>query len=98
MVRVQLPYHLRNLASVGSEVELEVAAPVTVERVLDALEVSYPMLRGTIREHASKQRRAYLRYFACQEDVSFAPTDNPLPAAVAEGREPFIVMGAIAGG
>lgn len=98
MVRVQLPYHLRNLASVGSEVELKVAAPVTIERVLDALEASYPMLRGTIREHASKQRRAYLRYFACQEDVSFAPTDAALPAAIAEGHEPLIVMGAIAGG
>ena len=98
MVRVQLPYHLRNLASVSSEVELEVAAPVTVARVLDALEAAYPMLRGTIREHASKQRRAYLRYFACQEDISFSPTDAPLPAAIAEGREPLIVMGAIAGG
>lgn len=98
MVRVQIPYHLRNLANVGSEVQLEVSAPVTVERILDALEAEYPMLHGTIREHASKQRRAYLRYFACQEDISFEPTDAPLPAAVAEGREPLIVMGAIAGG
>lgn len=98
MVRVQIPYHLRNLANVGSEVKLEVSAPVTVARILDALEAEYPMLRGTIREHASKQRRAYLRYFACQEDISFEPTDAPLPAAVAEGREPLIVMGAIAGG
>ena len=97
-VRVQLPYHLRNLAGVGSEVQLEVAAPVTVERVLDALEDAYPMLRGTIREHTSKQRRAYLRYFACQEDISFAPADAPLPAEVTEGRELFIIMGAIAGG
>ncbi len=98
MVRVQIPYHLRNLANVGSEVKLEVSAPVTVARILDALEAEYPMLRGTIRDHASKQRRAYLRYFACQEDISFEPTDAPLPAAVAEGREPLIVMGAIAGG
>lgn len=98
MVRVQLPYHLRNLAGVGSEVSLDVAEPITIARVLDALEAAYPMLRGTIREHASRQRRAYLRYFACQEDISFAPTDAPLPAAVAEGREPLIVMGAIAGG
>lgn len=98
MVRVQIPYHLRNLASVGAEVELAVEVPVTVERTLDALEAAYPMLRGTIRDHASKQRRAYLRYFACQEDISFEPTDAPLPAAIAEGREPFIVMGAIAGG
>ncbi|UYN90688.1 MAG: MoaD/ThiS family protein [Anaerolineales bacterium] len=98
MVRVQIPYHLRNLASVGAEVELAVEAPVTVERTLDALEAAYPMLRGTIRDHASKQRRAYLRYFACQEDISFAPTDVPLPTAIVEGREPFIVMGAIAGG
>lgn len=98
MVRVQIPYHLRNLANVGSEVQLEVAAPITVKRILDALEAAYPMLRGTIREHASKQRRAYLRYFACQEDISFEPTDVALPAAVAEGREPLIVMGAIAGG
>lgn len=98
MVRVQIPYHLRNLANIGSEVQLEVAAPFTVERILDALEAAYPMLRGTIRDHASKQRRAYLRYFACQEDISFEPTDAPLPGAVAEGREPLIVMGAIAGG
>ncbi|HRN50646.1 MAG TPA: MoaD/ThiS family protein [Anaerolineales bacterium] len=98
MVRVQIPYHLRNLANVGSEVQLEVAAPITVERILDALEAAYPMLRGTIRDHASKQRRAYLRYFACQEDISFETTDTPLPAAVAEGRVPLIVMGAIAGG
>lgn len=98
VVRVQIPYHLRNLAGVGAEVALDVAAPVTVARVLDALEAAYPMLRGTIREHGTGQRRAYLRYFACQEDISFAPADTPLPAAVAEGREPLIVMGAIAGG
>jgi hypothetical protein len=98
MIRVQLPYHLRNLAGVGAEVQIEVAAPVTAARVLDALEAAYPMLRGTIRDHASKERRAYLRYFACKEDISFAPVDEPLPDDVAEGREPFIVMGAIAGG
>lgn len=98
MVRVQIPYHLRNLANIGAEVQLAVAAPVTVARILDTLEAAYPMLRGTIRDHASQQRRAYLRYFACQEDISFEPTDTPLPAAIAEGHEPFIVMGAIAGG
>jgi hypothetical protein len=98
MVRVQLPYHLRNLAGVGAEVQVEVAAPVTATRVLDAIEAAHPMLRGTIRDHASKERRAYLRFFACKEDISFAPADEPLPAEVAEGREPFIIMGAIAGG
>ena len=97
-VRVRLPYHLQNLAQAGSEVAVELSGPATIASVLDALEAAYPMLRGTIREHGSKQRRSYLRYFACQEDISFMPADVPLPEAVAEGREPFIVMGAIAGG
>jgi len=98
MVRVVLPFHLRNLAHVDGEVKLEVAAPVTQRAVLDALEASYPMLRGTIREHSTKQRRAFLRFFACEEDLSHQSPDTPLPEAVAKGAEPFIVIGAIAGG
>lgn len=98
MIRVGLPAHLRTLAGVGNEVELEVSAPVTIRSVLDALEEKYPMLRGTIRDHASKQRRAFLRYFACQEDLSLEPPDTPLPEAVTSGKEPFLVIGAIAGG
>jgi len=98
MVRVVLPFHLRNLAHIDGEVKLEVAAPVTQRAVLDALEASYPMLRGTIREHSTKQRRAFLRFFACEEDLSHQSPDTPLPEAVAKGAEPFIVIGAIAGG
>jgi hypothetical protein len=98
MVRVKLPYHLQNLAKVGAEVQLAMQEPVTPRRILDALEAQYPMLRGTIREHGSGERRAFLRYFACQEDISFQDVDAKLPAAIVEGREPFIVMGAIAGG
>ena len=97
-VRVALPYHLRNLAGVGAEVSLEVAAPVTVNRVLDALEARCPTLRGTIREYETGKRRAFLRFFACQEDFSHQPMDAELPAAVAEGKEPLLVIGAIAGG
>jgi sulfur-carrier protein len=98
MVRVLLPFHLRNLAHVEGEVKLEVKGPVTQRSVLDALEASYPMLRGTIRDHSTKQRRAFLRFFACQEDLSHEPPDSPLPEAVAKGTEPFLVIGAIAGG
>jgi len=98
MIRVVLPYHLRNLAHVGNEVTLEVASPVTQRSVLDALEARYPMLRGTIRDHDTLQRRAFLRFFACEEDLSHEPPDTPLPEAVASGKEPFIVIGAIAGG
>src|SRR5437899_1267634 len=98
MIRVILPTHLRNLAHVGSEVTLEVASPVTQRSVLDALEARYPMLRGTIRDHGTLQRRAFLRFFACEEDLSHEPPDTPLPEAVASGKEPFIVIGAIAGG
>ena len=98
MIRVQLPYHLRNLAKTGAEVQLEVAAPVTQRSVLDALEARYPVLRGTIREHGTKERRAYLRFFACEQDLSLEAPDAPLPRPVAEGREPFIVLGSIAGG
>ena len=97
-VRVILPYHLRTLAGVGAEVTLEVAAPVTVARVLDALEARYPMLRGTIREYETGQRRAFLRFFACEEDWSHERLDAELPEAVAEGREPLLIIGAIAGG
>lgn len=98
MIRVILPQHLRLLAHVGSEVELEVTMPVTQRSVLDALEERYPMLRGTIREHGTLQRRAFLRFFACQEDLSHESPDAPLPDAVVSGQEPFIVIGAIAGG
>lgn len=98
MIRVILPNHLRTLAHVGSEVTLEVESPVTQRSVLDALETRYPMLRGTIRDHVTKERRAFLRYFACEEDLSHESPDAPLPEAVASGKEPFIVIGAIAGG
>lgn len=97
-VRVVLPSHLRTLARVGSEVELEVGGPVTVAAILDALEARYPVLRGTIRDHATKRRRDFVRYFACAEDLSLDPPDAPLPAPVAEGAEPFLVVGALAGG
>ncbi len=98
MIRVELPQHLRTLAHVQGEVELEVAAPVTQRSVLDALELRYPMLRGTIRDHATQQRRAFLRFFACQEDLSHESPDAPLPEAVVSGTEPFLIIGAIAGG
>jgi sulfur-carrier protein len=98
MVRVVLPFHLRNLAHVDGEVKLEVTGPITQRSVLDALEANYPMLRGTIRDHGTQQRRAFLRFFACEEDLSHEPPDNPLPEAVAKGTEPFVVIGAIAGG
>jgi hypothetical protein len=90
--------HLRTLAKVGAEVQLEVERPITQRSVLDALEARYPMLRGTIRDHVTKQRRAFLRYFACEEDLSLESPDAPLPPAVASGAEPFFVIGAIAGG
>jgi sulfur-carrier protein len=98
MIRVLLPFHLRNLAHVEGEVTLEVSAPVTQRAVLDALEAGYPMLRGTIRDHNTLQRRPFLRFFACEEDWSHESPDAPLPEAVATGKEPFIVIGAIAGG
>ena len=98
MVRVVLPFHLRNLAQVGSEVVLEVERPVTQRSLLDALEARYPMLRGTIRDHGTLQRRPFLRFFACEQDLSHESADAPLPEAIASGREPFIVLGAIAGG
>jgi len=97
-IRVCLPFHLRNLAQVGPEVTVQSARPVTIQSVLDAVEAHYPMLRGTIRDYDTGKRRAFLRYFACQEDYSLEPAGTPLPEAVAEGREPFLVVGAIAGG
>lgn len=97
-VRVQLPYHLRNLAHVGEEVRLDIEGAVTQRSVIDAVEASYPMLRGTIRDHDTKLRRPYLRFFACQQDLSHDPPDTPLPDDVVTGKEPFIVLGAIAGG
>jgi sulfur-carrier protein len=98
MIRVELPHHLRVLAHVNAEVTVEVAEPVTLRRVLDALEERYPVLRGTIRDHDTKKRRPFLRFFACQEDLSHDSPDNLLPAEVASGKEPLLVIGAIAGG
>jgi molybdopterin synthase sulfur carrier subunit len=98
MIRVVLPFHLRALARIMGEVQLEVEPPVTQRSVLDALEARYPMLRGTIRDHVTKKRRAFLRLYACQQDLSNEPIDSPLPDAVASGEEPFLVIGAIAGG
>jgi sulfur-carrier protein len=97
-VRVQLPYHLRNLARIEGEVRLSVVAPVSISTVLDALEMLYPMLRGTIRDYGTLQRRPFLRFFACEEDLSLQPPETPLPEAVATGREPLLIIGAIAGG
>ena len=98
MIRVVLPPHLRTLAHVGSEVTLQVQGPVTLRSVLDSLEAAYPMLRGTIRDHATQQRRPFLRFFACEQDLSHESPDAPLPDAIASGKEPLIVLGAIAGG
>lgn len=98
MIRVVLPAHLRTLARVGSEVDLAVEGQVTQRAVLDALEATYPVLRGTIRDHVTHERRPFLRFFACEEDLSHEPPDAPLPVAVATGVEPFLVIGAIAGG
>ena len=98
MIRVVLPYHLRNLARVDGEVELEVAPPFTVRSVLDALETRHPVLRGTIRDHVTLERRPFIRFFACKEDLSLDLPDTPLPAPVVAGHEPFMVIGAMAGG
>ncbi len=97
-IRVILPFHLRNLARADSEIALEVPPPVTTRSVLDALEARYPMLQGTIRDHSTKQRRAFLRFFACEEDLSHQSPDEPLPPDVIAGKEPFVIIGAIAGG
>ena len=98
MIRVVLPHHLRTLARVGREIELQVEGLTTLVAVLDALEARYPMLRGTIRDHTTKQRRPFLRFFACGQDLSHEPPDAPLPDAVALGAEPFLIVGAVAGG
>jgi len=98
MIRVVLPHHLRTLARVGNEVQVELNGSVTVRGVLDALELQYPALRGTIRDHETKKRRPLVRFFACSEDISHEPLDAPLPDAIANGTEPFFIMGAIAGG
>jgi sulfur-carrier protein len=98
MIRVVLPPHLRTLAKVGSEVEIDVAAPVTQRSILDALEARYPMLQGTIRDHTMQERRAFLRFFVCAEDWSHESPDKPLPEDIANGKEPFFIIGAIAGG
>ena len=98
MIRVTLPYHLRNLAHIEGDVTLEIAGAVTIRSVLDALEARYPMLCGTIRDHDTLKRRPFLRFFACEEDLSLEPTDMPLPEAVASGKEPLLIIGAIAGG
>ncbi len=97
-IRVTVPFHLRNLAGIGSEISLDVVAPITVGRVLDALESAYPMLRGTIRDYETGKRRAFLRFFACQEDLSNEGMECELPADVVSGREPLMIIGAIAGG
>jgi len=97
-IRVELPQHLRTLAHVGHEVQLQVDAPATQRSVLDALEARYPMLRGAIRDHVTLARRPFLRFFACEQDLSLESPDAPLPDAVASGKEPFLVIGAIAGG
>jgi len=98
MIRVVLPYHLRTLARVDGEVQIEAANPATLRSVLDALEARYPMLRGTIRDHGTLKRRAFVRFFACKEDLSLEPPETPLPDAVISGAEPFLIIGAMAGG
>jgi hypothetical protein len=98
MIRVVLPFHLRNLASITSEVQLEVSGDITIHTVLTALEARYPMLAGTIRDHTTKQRRPFVRYYVCGEDLSLEPLDTPLPQKIISGEEPFVVLGAIAGG
>ena len=98
MIRVELPAHLRTLARVNGEVRVEIQGPATLGAVLDALEIQYPVLCGTIRDHVTRERRPFVRFFACEEDLSHEPPEAPLPASVAAGREPFLVVGALAGG
>ena len=98
MIRIELPYHLRNLARIEGEVQLEVAAPVTLRSVLDALETRYPVLRGTIRDHSTLKRRPFVRFYACKEDLSLEPPETKLPDEVISGAEPFLIVGAMAGG
>jgi hypothetical protein len=97
-IRVVVPFHLKTLAQITGEVQLDVAPPVTQRAVLDALEARYPMLRGTIRDHVTRKRRAFLRFFACEQDLSNESPDAPLPEAVASGAEPYLIIGALAGG
>jgi sulfur-carrier protein len=98
MIRVIIPHHLRTLAKTGAEVQLDVEGPVTLRSILDTLEARYPMLRGTVRDHVTQQRRPFLRFFVCEEDWSLEPPDAPLPEAIVSGQEPFYIIGAIAGG
>jgi hypothetical protein len=98
MIRVTLPYHLRNLARIEREITLDLGADATIAQVLDALEAKYPMLRGTMRDHGTLKRRPFTRFFACKEDLSLEPTDTKLPEAVLNGTEPFLIVGAMAGG
>jgi sulfur-carrier protein len=98
MIRVELPANLRLLAQIRGEVSLEIVGPITQRKILDALEARYPMLRGTIRDHVTHERRPFLRFFACEQDLSHEPPDAPLPDAVAKGAEPYLIIGAIAGG
>ncbi len=98
MIRVTLPYHLRNLARIEREITLDLGADATIAQVLDALEAKYPMLRGTMRDHGTLKRRPFIRFFACKEDLSLEPTDTKLPEAVLNGTEPFLIVGAMAGG
>jgi molybdopterin synthase sulfur carrier subunit len=97
-VRVVLPFHLRNLAGISGDLEVEISGAVTARAILDAIEARYPMLQGAIRDHGTLQRRAFLRFFACEQDLSHESPDTPLPEAIASGKEPFIILGAIAGG
>ena len=98
MITVQLPFHLRTLARVEGDIEVNAAEPVTISSLLDAIEETYPVLNGTIRDHVSRKRRPWVRFFVCKEDWSFEPHDRPLPDAIVSGEEPFMVVGAIAGG
>lgn len=98
MIHIVLPFHLRKLANVDGELELEIAGPVTIRTVLDALEERYPVLRGTIRDHDTLKRRPFVRFFACKEDLSLEPADTPLPDPILKGEEPFLIVGAMAGG
>lgn len=98
MIRVQLPYHLRNLAKIDGELSLEVPAPVTIQSTLEAIEARFPMLRGTIRDHGTLKRRPFIRFFACREDLSLEPPETVLPPSIIEGKEPFMIVGAMAGG
>jgi len=98
MIRVELPPHLQNLAHIGGEVEIQVEGPATQRSLIDAIEAAYPVLRGTIRDYASQRRRPFVRFFACEQDLSHEPPDAPLPDAVANGEEPFLIVGAMAGG